>query len=219
MKIVIDMSVGMLCTLAAIVVIVFIVLYLYNKRGTTSYHPIIIGSSLIALTISIVTVLYLFFGEFTSAECCFNYSDTSVSVLSVLVTVLIGWNIWTVIDIKKTVKEIKAKTNRIQEETMARAYTSIMNQTAYIVEGRSENDDCYNAISNGLFACKHFHLAGNTEECKKLLKIISNFKKENCKLNSTNLQNLWMIIGQMKGENIEVSMMEKWLNAYSKEVD
>ena len=70
-----------------------------------------------------------------------------VSILSILVTLLIGWEIYSVLDIKKTVKEIKTNTNKIQEETMARAYTSIMNQTSYLVEGRSENDDCFNAVS------------------------------------------------------------------------
>lgn len=139
-----------------------------------------------------------------------------VGILSILVTLLIGWQIYSVLDIKKTVKEIKTNTNKTQEETMARAYTSIMNQTSYLVEGRNEDDDCFNAISNGLYACKHYHLAGNNKESVRLLGMIANFKKDNCRLNKKNIKDLWIIIGQLKGENIDVSIMEKWLEEYDK---
>ena len=116
------------------------------------------GISLLAVTISIIA---LFISCLRCEPLEMDWMSVLVSILSILVTLLIGWQIYSVLDIKKTVKEIKSNTNKIQEETMARAYTSMMNQTSYIVEGRNEDDNCFNAISNGLYACKHYHLAGN----------------------------------------------------------
>lgn len=171
------------------------------------------GISLLAIIISIIALLISWL---RCEPLEMDWMSVLVSILSILVTLLIGWQIYSVLDIKKTVKEIKTNTNKIQEETMARAYTSIMNQTSYLVEGRSENDDCFNAVSNGLFACKHYHLAGNSKECVRLLGIIANFKKDNCRLNKKNIKDLWIIIGQLKGENINVSVIEKWLEEYDK---
>ena len=139
-----------------------------------------------------------------------------VGVLSLLVTILIGWQIYSVIDMKKTVDDIKIHSTKTQEETMARAYTSIMNQTTYIVEGRND-DDCYNAISNGLFACKHYHLAGNNIECAKLLNMIANFKKENCTLSRKHITDLFVIVGQLKECKVNVEVIETWLNNFTED--
>ena len=97
---------------------------------------------------------------------------------------------------------------------MAFAYTSIMNQTSYKVEGRKENDDCYNAIANGLFACKHFHLAGKRKERDNLLSMITNFKTENCVLNHEQINKLRMILGQLKSLDIDITLIYEWLNNY-----
>lgn len=144
----------------------------------------------------------------------FDYLGVIVGILSLLVTALIGWNIYTTIDVKSQVKSIKNITDKAQEETKARAYTSLMNQTSYIVEGRKENDDCYNAISNGLFACKHYHLAGKTKDRDELLSIISNFKIENSTLNHKQINDLRIILGQLKSYDIDITQIENWLNSY-----
>lgn len=157
---------------------------------------------------TIVCICCLFYRTDTLG---FDYMGVIVGILSLLVAFLLGWQIYSVIDMKKSIEEIKSNTNKRQEETMARAYTSIMNQTSYKVEGREEDDDCYNAIANGLFACKHYHLAGNKKECTNLLSIMTNFKKDNCKLNQKQINNLWVIIGQLKECGIDTSPIEEWL--------
>ena len=137
-----------------------------------------------------------------------------IGILSLLVTILIGWQIYTVLDIKRTINEIKSKSNIIQEETMARAYTSIMNQTSYVIEGRTEHDDCYNAIANCLFACKHYHYAKNEKAFSELIAMLSNVKKKNCRLTRRQINNLYVIIGQLKECDIDVSAIEKWMEEY-----
>lgn len=172
-----------------------------KKHGST----ISVAISLIALSISICRC----------EPIKMDWLGVLVGILSLLVTAILGWQIYSVIDIKKTVSEIKSHTNRTQEETMARAYTSIMNQTVYIIEGR-EDDDCYNAIANGLYACKHYHLAGNDKECSNLLSILSNFRKKNCSLSKQHIANLWIIIGQLKECGVDAQNIEKWLSDYEK---
>lgn len=144
----------------------------------------------------------------------FDYSGIIVGILSILVTLLIGWNILSVLNMKEEITNIKNISNKTQEETMARAYTSIMNQTSYIVEGRDNNDDCFNAISNGLFACKHYHLAKNFKARDNLLKMILGFKKENCSLSKKNLNDLRTISGQLEELGIEIKEISDWINEY-----
>ncbi len=111
MKLSIELTVGMVCTFAAIIAIIFILICLYKKREATANHPIVIGLSLIALVISISTAIYLFFSEFTGTNCSFNYSDTSVAILSALIAILLGWNIWSVIDSKGFEKKVQREFN------------------------------------------------------------------------------------------------------------
>lgn len=144
----------------------------------------------------------------------FDYLGVIVGILSFLIAILLGWQIYSVLDIKKTVGDIKSHSNKTQEETMARAYLSIMNQTSYIVEGRKDSEDCFNAISNGLYACKHFHLAGNIQECDKLLRMIANLKREYCILSKKQISDLMIIIGQLKECKINIDIVEQWLSPY-----
>lgn len=166
---------------------------------------------------TVIVMILVLFGLTTNITFSRLYSpDFVISILSFLVTILIGWQIYQVIEIKSQIQAIRDRTNKMQEETMARAYTSIMNQTSYIVEGRKDNDDCYNAISNALFACKHFHLAGKKEDGDKLLSMIAKFKIENCTLNRDQINNLRIILGQLSCFDIDTVSVNEWLNNYEK---
>ena len=176
-----------------------------------NYKEILVSRSLswVAIAISVIAIIV----SFSNANEKISMGDT-LTVLSILVTLLLGWNIYQVIDIKLQIQSIRDRTNNVQEETMARAYTSIMNQTSYIVEGRKDDDACYNAIANGLFACKHFHLAGKRRERDNLLSMIANYKIENCTLNHQQLNDLRMILGQLKSFDIDITPIYEWLNNY-----
>ena len=56
-----------------------------------------------ALTLSITSICI---SAWRSPELSFDYQGVIVGVLSLLVTVILGWNIYTVIDIKNTRGEI-----------------------------------------------------------------------------------------------------------------
>ena len=185
-----------------------------NFRGVVTPLKIIICLIFVFTTISNIVCLCRIFP--TSSQPNFDYLGFIIGILSFLVTILIGWQIYQVIEIKSQIQAIRDRTNKMQEETMARAYTSIMNQTSYIVEGRKDNDDCYNAISNALFACKHFHLAGKKEDGDKLLSMIAKFKIENCTLNRDQINNLRIILGQLSCFDIDTVSVNEWLNNYEK---
>lgn len=79
------------------------------------------GISLIAVTISIIALCHtcpriIPIDKCGNADLGFDYIGAIVGILSILITVLIGWNIYTVIDVKKTKEEIndyKERTQRI----------------------------------------------------------------------------------------------------------
>lgn len=148
---------------------------------------------------------------------CQDWANLLVAVLSILVTILIGWQIYTAIDIKKTIKELKSRTNKQYEDALARAYTSIMNQTSYVVEGREEDDKCYNAIANALFASKHYYLAGKREESERMLSLICSLKKEHCSFSKKNINDLRQIIGQVEERGVKVQRVKDWIDEYEKQ--
>lgn len=77
---------------------------------------LILGLSIVAIIISIFAIAFAVRG--------YQYADTDipsflVSVLSLLVTVLIGWNIYTVIDTKEELKKYDLKLRDIELNSVA----------------------------------------------------------------------------------------------------
>lgn len=166
----------------------------------------------LAIIAIIIAIIALVIACIRTEPIAIDWAGVAIGSLSILVTLLIGWNILATLDIKKTADEIKSYTNQTQEETMARAYTSIMNQTSYKVEGRTDDDDCYNAVANALFACKHYHRANKYSERDQLINIVISFKKEHCKLSTKNISDLTIILGHLRECGIDISTLESWIN-------
>ena len=57
-----------------------------------------LGLSIVAMTIAIIATCI---AAYRTPELGFDYQGVIVGILSLLVTVLIGWNIYTFIDIKR----------------------------------------------------------------------------------------------------------------------
>jgi flagellar basal body-associated protein FliL len=120
MKIVIDMSIGMMCTIGAIILIVITAIWCYKNSAKLTNHPIIATVAIIALILSVVTIVFLFFSNYSIGNISFNYFDASIAALSLLTAFLVGWNIWSIIDSKETIKkqneQITTLENRIDGE-------------------------------------------------------------------------------------------------------
>lgn len=104
---------------------------------------------------------------------CFDYMGIIVGILSLLVTVLMGWNIYTIIDTKSEVAKLKEERSRLQEYVKAnRNYaigiTNFTNQkygiaigflcsTAVKLNKINETEavkDCLDIINNAIKVCK-----------------------------------------------------------------
>lgn len=155
---------------------------------------------------------------FSHIAACVSIADAlgiSVTILSVIVTLLIGWNIYSLVDIKRTTtefKEIKDHTNAVTEEALAKAYLSIMNQTSHALEGRENNDEAYNALNNGLFAAMHFCKAGNEKKCRQTIDVLKSHDRTVINLNHKQLCDLNQTIGILKTYKIDTTEFEIWLN-------
>lgn len=111
MKIIIDMSIGMICTIVALIIIVIVAIWSCRNREKLTNHPIIAAIAIISLVLSVITVVFLYFSNYHIGDLSFNYSDASIAALSVLATILLGWNIWSVIDSKRFEDNVKKELN------------------------------------------------------------------------------------------------------------
>lgn len=130
----ISMSTGIICCIATFTFILVAIWWIYKNRSKSINHPIVIGMSAISLIIAVTTAIYL---------CCqggcygisnINFGDASVSVLGTIVGLLVGWNIYNVIDVKgirDDYEGLKAELNASIEEqnterTRLREYVDIL---------------------------------------------------------------------------------------------
>lgn len=107
------MSIGMICCIVSLAFVGIIMWLLYKNRSKCRNHPIVIGMSAISLTIAVTTAIYLC----CQGGCCgisdINYGDTSVTVLTTIIGLLVGWSIYSVIDTQSLIKKheiLKRKT-------------------------------------------------------------------------------------------------------------
>lgn len=155
---------------------------------------------------------------FSHIVACVSIADMlgiSVAFLSAIVTLLIGWNIYSLIDIKRTTKEfkeVKDHTNAVTEEALAKAYLSIMNQTSHALEGRENNDEAYNALNNGLFAAMHVCKAGNKKKCIQTINLLKSHDRAVVNLSNKQLCDLNQTIGILRTYKIDTTEFEIWLN-------
>lgn len=186
-----------------------------EKRSSHASNVVALWLSAISVVITISLSCYVCIPNFEGRDVKFNFSDASVAALSVIVTLLIGWNIYSLVDIKRTTKEfkeVKDHTNAVTEEALAKAYLSIMNQTSHALEGRENNEEAYNALNNGLFAAMHFYKAGNEEKCRQAIDVLKSHDRTVVNLNNKQLCDLNQTIGILKTYKIDTTEFEIWLN-------
>ena len=110
---ILDNCCGAVCCLIALILIVGVICFINNNKSKCINHPIVIGMSVISLIIAVATVIYLC----CKGGCCgisnINYGDTSVTVLTTIIGLLVGWSIYSVIDTQSLIKKheiLKRKT-------------------------------------------------------------------------------------------------------------
>lgn len=96
-----------------------------------------------------------------------------VSILSLLVTVLIGWNIYTLIDINRIRNNI-AETKATLSETIETSLSEVQ-MTAFFVFLNKVNkspDDIFHIWLHGISAIRHLSYADKHQECSDIATMI-----------------------------------------------
>lgn len=94
-----------------------------NKKGI---FPIILGIINFAL---LIPLLCMHFPRIIDSNLGFDYMGIIVGVLTILVTVLIGWNIYTIIDYQKEISKTKKELNSIKQDINTLANKTIQERT------------------------------------------------------------------------------------------
>lgn len=101
------MSTGIICCIATFIFILVAICWIYKNKSKCINHPIVICMSVISLIIAVTTAIYLCCSGGCFGISNIDYGDTSVTVLSAIVGLLIGWSIYTAIDINNRVDKFK----------------------------------------------------------------------------------------------------------------
>lgn len=94
-----------------------------NKKDI---FPIILGIINFAL---LIPLLCMHFPRIIDSNLGFDYMGVIVGVLSLLVTVLVGWNIYTIIDYQKEISKTKKELNFIKQDINTLANKTIQERT------------------------------------------------------------------------------------------
>lgn len=170
--------------------------------------------SCLSLPLSVIAVCAAFW---RSPDLSFDYQGVIVGVLSLLVTVLIGWNLYTVIDFNKKEKElnrqlkiiskyldnadkIELNTNAMTEQAIASIYLHLLGYGKHIPLE-------YEYVKHCISSMVSLSILGHTDTCSVIVSIvidiinnpeqicISDDKKKDLLLSINNVQNPKNIAG------------------------
>lgn len=130
-----------------------------------------------------------------------DWMGVIVGILSLLVTTLIGWNIYNLIDINQTRKQI----GQLETKLSASLETSLyeVQMTAFFVFLNKENkksDDYFHLWLHGLSAMNHLTRVGKYQDCSDLSKMLLS-EANNLKNTSWNEKQLDSLMGLLLSMN------------------
>ena len=91
----------------------------------------------------------------------------TVAILSMLVLALIGWQIYSVINVGKELKRIKSLVKSELGHLSASVYATIFDET------RNRNDDTYSFFKYGLLVILHSESYCNIPLCKSMIRVLT----------------------------------------------
>lgn len=146
--------------------------------------------SCISLLLSVIAVCAAFW---RSPDLSFDYQGVIVGVLSLLVTVLIGWNLYTLIDLKgirKELNQISAGTSLVLEKDMTVLESANWMIYHYLLFQKDPLGLEFRFIYHGVACLMHSSHSGDLETCnvitKGLLECLTDTEKISMKASSKN---------------------------------
>lgn len=157
-----------------------------------------------ALALSILALLI-------SVVCCFikiepisyDYMGILVGVLSLLVTALIGWQIYSLIDIRNLRKEISNERTKAyieSERNITATFMAISDYYYSILIGKQQPEDekVYKYIFNRVSSILHASRINDFETCRVIVKVLfETIRPENIEMSEKNKQYLFDLLSDV----------------------
>ena len=125
----------------------------------------------------------------------------TVGILSILVVVLIGWNIYSVIDTKRIIKGIDKKINIVMSASDIQAHQLSASVYGTLAEYyRKNNDDVYEYFNYSLLALLHTYKFEDIGLCNSLIQTMIESFPVNYPITNFNKAQLISIIGNIKSD-------------------
>lgn len=133
--------------------------------------------SAIALLVALGTLIIVIAIRFPRTDLGFDYMGLIVGILAILTTVLIGWQIYSVINIRENVKaisKIRADFSLESERNLTQTYLSLSDffYSRCIGPDQPMSQIEYNYIYYRISAILHASKSGDFETCKSIVKLL-----------------------------------------------
>lgn len=155
----------------------------------------------------LISIAALGFGGYSTFVCDkrieADWMGILVGVLALLVTALLGWNIYSLIDIKNLRKEIsneKTKAYIESEKNIATTFMAISDYYYSVLVGKHqpENEQIYKYIFNRVSSILHASRISDFETCRVIAKVlIETIHPENIEMNERNKQYLFDLLSDV----------------------
>lgn len=133
--------------------------------------------SRIAILVSVATLIIVLTERYPRTDLSFDYMGLIVGILGVLMAVLIGWQIYSAINIRETVKaisKIRADFTLESERNLTQTYLSLSDffYSRCIGPDQPRAQIEYNYIYYRISAILHASRTGDFETCKSIVKLL-----------------------------------------------
>lgn len=159
--------------------------------------------SWIALLVSLSSLIIVLAERYPRTGLGFDYLGLIVGILSILVTILIGWQIYSVINIRETAKAIsktRAEFSLESERNLTQTYLSLSDffYSRCIGPDQPMSQIEYNYIYYRISAILHASRTGDYETCQSIVKLLlETIRKEYTVLTASGKKNLIFLLSDV----------------------
>lgn len=163
-----------------------------------------LGLSMVSLLISIIAICI---AGYRTPELGFDYQGVIVGILSLLVTILIGWQIYSMIDAKNIISNIREDVdsvaiaaNRQAHQLSAAVYGSLADFYRY------KDEFVYEYFYNSLLALKHHYDLKDIGACNAFVRVLNEHFPVNKSISNLQKSMLLNVMESIKDYNTITNM-------------
>lgn len=166
----------------------------------------------------LISVIALCIAAYRTPDLAFDYQGVLVGILSALVTILIGWNIYSTLDLKREIQKVEKAKQTVVCHSEMNAITTFISIAEYYgkeIGVRPKDDPAYRYIYFNLSVILHAATISEFKTCNSFVKAILETIAPEVKLRKEDKVELYRIIGMIPNtSNIDryVEMVERIAN-------